>query len=65
MDDRAKAWLEEARAVLADQPDVDHDHRGPDPCPRCGGTPPEEPAPTSWHPTDNVIPLRQRIEESE
>lgn len=65
MDERTKAALDKARAALADQPEVEHDHRGPDPCPRCGGLPAEEAPLTSWHPTDNVIPLRQRIDSNE
>lgn len=65
MDDATKAALDKARAVLAEAPEVGHDHTGPDPCPRCGGEPPETPALTSWHPTDNVIPLRQRIDSNE
>lgn len=44
--------LDRARAALAEAPAVDHDHRGPGPCPRCGGTPPESGPLTSWHPTD-------------
>jgi hypothetical protein len=42
--------LARARAVLAAAPEVEHDHRGPDPCPRCGGLPPEPAPVTSFHP---------------
>ncbi len=40
--------LARARAVLAAAPEVEHDHRGPEPCPRCGGLPPEPTPLTSW-----------------
>ena len=66
MDETAhRAAVAKARALLAESSEFEHDHRGPEPCPRCGGEPPEPAPVTSWHPGDNVIPLRQRIEESE
>lgn len=40
--------LDRARAVLAAAPEVEHNHRGPAPCPRCGGLPPEPIPQTSW-----------------
>lgn len=42
--------LAKARRLLAEREGLEHDHRGPDPCPVCGGEPTEKPAPTSWHP---------------
>lgn len=49
--------LAKARRALADAtPDIDHDHRGPDPCPVCGGTP-SEPAPKPYR-----RPLREESE---
>lgn len=66
MDEHTKAALARARAVLAEAPEVDHVHTGPDPCPRCGGMPPEETPLTSWHPHEQRPGLRLvRNEESE
>lgn len=59
MDERTKAALERARAVLAETAEVEHDHTGPEACPRCGGEPPEPPPLTSFH------PVQQRIDSNE
>lgn len=65
MDDTTRAALAAARAVLADQPDVDHDHRGPGPCPRCGGLPAEEAPLLSWHPHDHHRPALRVVRDEE
>ena len=62
MNDDTLAALERARAALAAVPDAGHDHRGPDPCPRCGGLPADDAPVTSWHPGE---PLPTRTKESE
>lgn len=57
--------LAEARRVLAEREGVDHDHRGPGPCPVCGAVPSDDAPATSWHPTERFVPVLQRIDETE